>query len=211
MNKSKVFCGFIHIYGRNHTENVIIWVKVLTLKTTENSLKNIYQRNRLTTWISEDGLTKNQIDYVLVPIVQKGLIKNCGVFNSADASSDHSLLLAKYTIFLPNVKHFRRQPKRYDVSKLKQQPTLDTLKVQLGGTFVPLINDFANQSAEECYNEFVDDINEATKNMIRYTGETKQLTLFLRKQRTCVKKEEHLGKILVILKYLINLQFRNTR
>ena len=34
------------------------------------------RRNRLTTWISPDGLTKNQIDYILVPIDQKGLIKD---------------------------------------------------------------------------------------------------------------------------------------
>ena len=56
-------------------------------------------RNRLATWISPDGLTKNLIDYLLVPIDQKGLIKNCRVFNSAEISSDHSLLMAKYTIF----------------------------------------------------------------------------------------------------------------
>lgn len=56
-------------------------------------------RKRLTTWISSDWLTKNQIDYVLVPIDRKGLIKNCRVFNPADISSHHSLLMAKYTIF----------------------------------------------------------------------------------------------------------------
>lgn len=41
-------------------------------------------KNRLTAWISPDRLTKNQIDYILVPIDQKGLIENCKVFNSAD-------------------------------------------------------------------------------------------------------------------------------
>ena len=64
------------------------------------------------------------------------------------------------------MRHFRRQPKRYDVPKLKQQAILDIFKVQLREKFEPLINDLANQSVEGCYNKFVDDINKRTKNMI---------------------------------------------
>ena len=76
--------------------------------------------------------------------------------------------MAKYTIFLPKVKHFRNQPKRYYVSKLKQQPILEAFKAPLGGKFGPLINDIDNQSVEECYTKFIDDINVATKDMIGY-------------------------------------------
>ena len=72
-------------------------------------------RNSMTTWISPDGLKKNHIDYVLVSIDQKGLIKNCRVFNSANISSDHSSLMTKYKIGLIKTKHFTRQPKRYYV------------------------------------------------------------------------------------------------
>ena len=74
--------------------------------------------------------------------------------------------MAKYTIFLPKVKHFRHQPKRYYVSKLKQQPILESFKALLGGKFRPLINDIDNQSVEECYTKSVDDINVTTKDMI---------------------------------------------
>ena len=149
-------------------------------------------RNRLTIWIFADGLTKNQINYVLVPIDHKGLIKNCRVFNSADISSDHFLLMAKYTIFLSKVEHFRRQTKRYDISKLKHA-ILDALKVQLGGNFELLINDLANQSVEECYNKPVDDINETTKNMIGYrrnkaTDSFSQETKDLCEQRRALRK-----------------------
>ena len=126
------------------------------------------RKNRLITWISPDGLTRNQIDYILIPINQKGLIKNCRVFNSADVNSDHSLLMMKYTISIPKVKHYQHQSKRFDVSKLKQQPIIDAFKVQLGGKFEPLINDLDNQSVEVSYNKFVDETNAITKNMIGY-------------------------------------------
>ena len=126
------------------------------------------RRNRLVTWISPDGLTKNQTDYILVPIDQLGLIKNCRVFNSTDLNSDHSLLMAKFTLILPKVKHFGHQPKRYDVSKLKQQPIVEAFKARLGEKFEPMINDIDNQSFEECYTKFVDDINVTTKDMIGY-------------------------------------------
>jgi len=59
---------------------------------------------RLVTWISLDGRTKNQIDYILVPSDQKSYVKCCRVFNSADINSDHSLLMARYKLTLPQKK-----------------------------------------------------------------------------------------------------------
>ena len=40
-------------------------------------MNSVYKqrKNRLVTWICPDGRAKNQIDYILVPIDQKGLIK----------------------------------------------------------------------------------------------------------------------------------------
>ena len=166
-------------------------------------------KNRLTAWISPDRLTKNQSDYILVPIDQKGLIEICKVFNSADIRSDHSLLMGKHITVLPNVKYFSRQPKIYHVSKLKPQPTLDAFKVQLRGKLKPLINDLADQSVAECCNKCVDDTNETSENMI---GSWRNTVIDSLSQETkiCVEKEEHLGKKFLILKELINLQLRNT-
>ena len=102
------------------------------------------RKNRLVTWISPDGRTKNQIHYVMVPIDQKGLIKKCRVFNS------------KYTIFLPKVKHYKQKLKSFDISKLKIEPICNTFKMQLGGKFEPLINDILIQNVEDCHNKFID-------------------------------------------------------
>ena len=74
------------------------------------AINTVYKQrnNRLVTWISPDERTKNQTDYILVSIDQKGRIKKCRIFNSVDITSDHSLLMAKYTIFLPKVKQYKR-------------------------------------------------------------------------------------------------------
>ena len=76
--------------------------------------------------------------------------------------------MEKYTIFLPKVKHYKRQLKRFDISKLKIEPKCNTFKIQLGRKFEPLINDISNQNVEDCYNKFIDDVNGITKNVIGY-------------------------------------------
>ena len=76
--------------------------------------------------------------------------------------------MAKYTTFVPKVKRYKRNLKRFDVSKLQIGPIFNTLKIHLGGTFEPLINDISNQNVEDCYNKFMDVVNEVTKNVIGY-------------------------------------------
>ena len=146
------------------------------------------RKSRLVTWISPNGRTKNQIDYTLVPIDQKGLIKKCRVFNSADINSDHSLLMPKYTIFLPKVKHYKRQLKIFGISKLKTEPIFNTFKIQLGRKFEPLINDISNQNVEGCYNKFKNGVNEITKNVIGYRRSKAIDVLFEETKALCEKK-----------------------
>ena len=74
--------------------------------------------------------------------------------------------MAPSTTFVPKVKRYKRKLKIFDVSKLQIGPIFNTLKIQLGGTFEPLINDISNQNVEDCYNKFMDGVNEVTKNVI---------------------------------------------
>ena len=80
--------------------------------------------------------------------------------------------MLKYTIFLPKVKHYKQQLKRFDISKLKIEPICNTFKIHLGGRFEPLINDISNQNVEDGYNKFIDGVNEITKNVIGYRRST---------------------------------------
>ena len=121
---------------------------------------------RLITWVSPDGRTKNQIDYILVPADLKSCIKSCSVFNSADVNSDHSLLMAKYRLELPQRKNFKKPPKRYDVSKLKTAEYAEEFKVKIGGYFETLINEINDSPIESSYNKFVETVNKATEEVV---------------------------------------------
>ncbi|XP_066936741.1 uncharacterized protein [Clytia hemisphaerica] len=123
---------------------------------------------RLITWVSPDGRTKNQIDYILVPADQKSCIKSCRVFNSADVNSDHSLLMAKYKLQLPQRKRFKTPPKRYDIPRLKTEEYAKEFKIKIGGYFETLINEINNSSVEASYNKFVETVNKATKEVVGF-------------------------------------------
>ena len=142
------------------------------------------------------GQTRQQKLYVLVPNDQKGLIKKCRVFNSADINSDDSILMAKYTIFLPEVKHYKPKLKRFDISKLKIEPIYNTFKIQLGRKFQPLINDVLNQNVGDCYIKFIGGVNNITKES-KVTEETKQL---MQSKALCEKRRSLRKKIINLKK-----------
>ena len=76
--------------------------------------------------------------------------------------------MPKYNIFPPKVKHYKQQLKRFDISKLKIEPICNTFKIHLGERFELLKNDISNQNVEDCYNKFIDGVNEITKNVTGY-------------------------------------------
>ena len=91
-------CGKYSVWIMNHEGE---WLLSFYAMNNFDVMNTVYKqrKNRLVTWKSPDGRTKNQIDYILVPTDQKVLIKTCGVFNWADINSDHSL-------FLQNIPYF---------------------------------------------------------------------------------------------------------
>ncbi|CAF4468868.1 unnamed protein product, partial [Rotaria magnacalcarata] len=56
--------------------------------------------NRKWTWASPDGVHKNMIDLVLIQKRWKSSVTNCRTFQSADISSDHSLVLCNIKLRL---------------------------------------------------------------------------------------------------------------
>jgi len=71
-------------------------VKEFTLSSTYFPRKDIYKQ----TWIAPNGITKNQIDHVMIQNKHKGCIQSVRSYRGADADSDHYLVITKLKIRL---------------------------------------------------------------------------------------------------------------
>ena len=79
--------------------------------------------NRLWTWESPDGVTNNQIDYVIVSKKWRSSVTNCRAFPGADVGSDHQLVIVNFRLKLKR-RVTPRNKGKFDVSKLKNLDTV---------------------------------------------------------------------------------------
>ena len=103
-----------------------------------NTLFKEAKPNRLWTWESPDGSTRNKIDYILIKHKWKSSVTSSRSFPSADVGSDHQLVLANIKLKL-KAKEKPKRPKKYDVNKLSTPETYNTYQVTIGGKFGPLL------------------------------------------------------------------------
>ena len=80
----------------------------------------VYQHHprRKYTWISPDGNTLNQIDYILIDNRWKTSILNSHCFAGADCGSDHQLLAVSLSIRLKRMKKNTSTVTRFDLQNL---------------------------------------------------------------------------------------------
>jgi len=82
---------------------------------------NFYLRRTDThrfTWISKDGLTRKEIDHVLVNSKWKA-IQNCRVYRRFEFNTDHSVVIATLGLRLKNSRVQCKQTLRCDVRKIR--------------------------------------------------------------------------------------------
>ena len=91
--------------------------------TVTNTLFQQHPR-RLYTWISPDGKTRNQIDYILIRRRWRSSVKVTRTYPGADCGSDHQLLVAEIRIKLKSMKR-KAPPRRYDVRQINDQYRLE--------------------------------------------------------------------------------------
>ena len=122
-----------------------------------------YKPNRRLTWISPDGKTKSQIDFIITCQDDKKIFKNSRSYQSADIGSDHSLVMASVRL----TGKFPRKPKlkgkQYDVEKLTNDNKLaESFKLTIGGAFAPLIA-FGDQEINQLYEQIKNETNRITE------------------------------------------------
>ena len=77
--------------------------------------------NRKWTWASPDGIHKNMIDLILIQQRWKTSVVNCRTFQSADISSDHSLVLCNIKLRLKKLNKKPQQRWKVDVNRLRDE------------------------------------------------------------------------------------------
>ena len=77
--------------------------------------------NRKWTWASPDGIHRNMIDLILIQQRWRTSVINCRTFQSADISSDHSLVLCNIKLRLKKLSTRSQQSCKVDVSRLKDE------------------------------------------------------------------------------------------
>ena len=80
-----------------------------------------HKPNRKWTWASPDGIHKNMIDLILIQRRWKTSVTNCRTFQSADISSDHSLVLCNINLKLKKPHNKPLKCFRVDVNQLRDE------------------------------------------------------------------------------------------
>ena len=83
-----------------------------------------HKRVHKATWISLDGVTENQIDYILISKRWRTSLQYVRVKRGATIASDHHLLVASLKIKLAARKPFENTRRNFDVMKLRDPDTL---------------------------------------------------------------------------------------
>ena len=125
--------------------------------------------NRKWTWASPDGIHKNMIDLILIQRRWKTSVINCRTFQSADISSDHSLVLCNIRLRLKKMSDKSQHSYRVDVNQLRNEK----IRQSYSNTLLNNIKDIGpTYSLEEHANK----IRQAIKNTVEMTIPAKRKT-----------------------------------
>ena len=93
----------------------------MTVSSTEFPHKNIHKA----TWISPDGITRNQIDHVLIDRRYHSDIQDVRSYRGADADLDHLLVKIKYKQIISMIQNSqKKRQKRFNNEKLIKDPRI---------------------------------------------------------------------------------------
>ena len=118
-----------------------------------------HKESRLVTWISNDGQTENQIDYIMISKrFRSSVITNkTRAFPGADVGSDHNLVMMNFKLKLRKIARKKSTRVKYNVSKLKEPDTMRLFQAVVGGRYALLL---LLDDVQEITDGFTDIMNE---------------------------------------------------
>ena len=167
---------------RNDRGNKLInFCKINNLVITNTCFQ--HHPRRLCTWISPDGETRNQIDYIMINKNWKACVKNVKTYPGADCNSDHQLLVAKCKVRLKNIQK-PLPPLRFDTTLIGNEYT-----VSVENKFEELLRCEEEKSPNETWETGKNTILEIAKENIPKKKNNKILMDFQRNVERSGKKK----------------------
>ena len=99
-----------------------------------------HKKSHKLTWRSPDGITENQIDHVAINKTWRSSLQDTRVMRSADAGSDHHLVVAVIKIKLLALKKPRSSRKTYCTHRFKDQTVRKDFVIALTNRYDALYN-----------------------------------------------------------------------
>ena len=117
----------------------------LTITNTWFTQPNI----RKYTWISTDGKTKNQIDYIMIHIrFRNSGVKQTKTYPGADIGSDHNLVVATVKINLKRIKK-KENMEQFNLDMLKYEHMRQQYAVEVNNIFDCIEHEVTEQEYEK--------------------------------------------------------------
>ena len=125
-------------------ERLASFCKVNELLLTNTCFKH-HERNRYT-WLSPDGNTKNQIDYIVIDKRWFSSMLDAKSYPGADGDSDHNLVIAKMRLKALKIRKKEEIPLRVDLNRLAEQDVKTSFSVETENRFEALLEHWDESS-----------------------------------------------------------------
>ncbi|XP_008183016.1 craniofacial development protein 2-like [Acyrthosiphon pisum] len=166
-----------HINNDNGTRLINMAIaKDLIISSTYFPRKDIHKQ----TWISPDGHTKNQINYVLIDKKHKGCINNVRSYRGADADSDHYLLIIQFKLKLScRWRRKNTETKRFDIGKLKNKEVAKKYEHLIQSKLAQNTGIHGENEVENQWSRVTQAIKECATDMVGWTEKTMRKDWFM--------------------------------
>ena len=115
------------------------------------------------TWISNDGVTRNQIDHICISRKFRRSLLDVRSYRGADADSDHQLVIGKLQFKLKKIENEKNSRIKYNTDALKDEQIRNQFQITFRNRFEMLVNE--DQSENNDINDDWDKVKKTYKDV----------------------------------------------
>ena len=152
-----------------------------------------HKASRRITWHAPDGVTKKQIDYILIPKHFQSSVNKARTrtMKKPDIGSDHDLVMTTFKLKLSTKNRRRNDRVVFDLDKLKDNTTKAKFQSELTSKFAPLMLIQAEeQQPQALCDKFTTGITETAKSILGKRRKTRRPWITKEVLESCDRRRE---------------------